>query len=262
MVVEKQTISRPLINGGGHRGPTTIDLGNGFSADTYSKSPYIAEKDYLVQITEGLVARANLWIPDVARDRILDISKKSDPKNTSWIGFRNADAPIGQYDGCAWQDMLYIPTVRGDIALLFMRLRVFAPEAQRLHLGRSSMQIALNTHSEAEPVYIGHRTGSPAAVRSWLEADIFRLRRRFPYDLPYENDFVASMLLMNIYELTHINGRIPNRSTGVSVGEYAESNRAYIPDPTHEPTMRILEWMTGKLKMKPGDALTEIGELR
>lgn len=251
--------------GNGYRGPSSVDFpGTGYTADTYSKGSYRAEKGGLMEITEDLVVRSGLWPPDEARRRILAISEGIDPQNFSWIGFRKLDASPGQYEGAALQDVLHIPTVRGDIPLLFMRLRVFLPEARRKHLGRTAMQLAIHAHSDAEPTHIAHRTCSPAAAYSWLMADVFKPGRRFPFDSPFDRDFIAFMLLFNIYDVTRVRGKLPNKSTGVSIGEYLEPNRAYVPDPTHVPTMGIKKWMEERLNMnfQRGDALTQVGELR
>lgn len=250
--------------GNGHRGPVTLDLGIGYSADTYYKTSYVAELPYLAEITEELVVKANLWPREVAQERIATIIGQTDPQKTSWIGFRKSDAPRGQYEGAAWQDILKIPTFRRDSRLLFMRLRVFIPEAQRKHMGRTAMPLSLNTHSEDEPTHMGHRTGSPAAGYAWLEAPVFRPGRRSPYDRSYNKDTTALMLMIGVYELTHIHGRFPNLSTGVSIGEFSGPNMAYIPDPNHAPTMKIYKWMVEKLKMnfERGDVLTQIGELK
>ncbi len=265
-VSRKSDVIPPSHNPGiGHRGPITLDLGGtDYSADIYYKTPYIAEKDELVRITEGLIVKSGLWNPDVAKGRILAIVERSDPRKTSWIGFRKSDTPRGQYEGATWQEILPIPTVRGDKKPLFMILRVFIQEAQGKHMGRISMPLALNTHYEDEPTHIVHRTGSPAAVRAWLESGVFKPKRRFPRDLSFMEDPLAIMLLIGIYELTHVNGRFPNLSTGISIGEYSGPNTAYIPDPNHAPTMEIRQWMVEKLKMNflRGDALTEIGELK
>lgn len=257
MVTEKGITT----NGNVSRGPTTLDLGSGYSADTYYKSSYITEQAALAQVTELLVIRSGLWTPEVARQMVKKGFDNSDPQNTSWIGFRKLGAPRDEYVGLAWQQEINIPTVEGTQRLLYLNLRAFEPEAQRKHLGRTAIQLALNIYPEVQ--LIAHRSGSPAAVYSFLESGVFKEGKRYPYDMPFDKAPMMPQILLWVYSLFHINGKSPNLSTGVSIADYIEPNKAYIPDLAHGPTMAIREWMEGKLKMKldRGDALYEIGEV-
>ncbi len=283
---ERRMLTRMVSGGAEQRGPTAIDLPKtGYIVDMYQKGSYIAEKDELARITKRLIVSSGLWTQDVANQMVESGLGSSDPDNTSWLGFRKSNAPRGEYDGVAWQEELYIPTVRGYVRLLHMKLRAFVPDAQGLHLGRTGMQLALGAHPEV--THISHRTGSAAAARSWLESGVFREGRRFPYDLPFVQAPQLPQILLWLYELYHVNGERPNLSTGVSVGDYIEQNKAYIPDRTHQPTMEILKWMEEKptvlvdgmevkrkvlvdgmekdplgMDLQRGDSLTEIGELR
>ncbi len=252
-------------NGNGssrHRGPTTVDLGTGYSAEIFYRSSYISQKEKLAHITEGLVVSSGLFSPSIARHLVSTGLEKSDPNNTSWIGFRKTDEPFGKYKGLAWQEELSIPTVEGEKIVLYMKLRAFEKDAQRHHLGRTAIQLVLNTHIDSQ--ILAHRTASPAAALSWLESGVFEPGRRLPRDLPFDKDPVAPQILMWLWTKYHINGRVPNFRTGVSIGDYPEQNGAYEPDPTHAPTMEICRWMTGKLGMnfRRGDSLMQIADLR
>lgn len=258
--------SKEMQNGGGEReprGPTTVDLpGIGYSADIYHKASYVDARVVLAQKAEILIVRAGLFSPEVARLMVAKGLEGSTPQNTSWIGFRKLGASIGNYDGLSWQEQLKIPTFQGTEQLLYLKLRAFEPEAQRKHLGRTAIQLALNAHPDVR--YLAHRTASPAAVRSFVESGVFKEGQRFPYDTPFSNDPLAPHLLLWLYSKYHINGRIPNLKTGVSIADYIEPNKAYVPDPTHAPTKEIHRWMVEKLKMnfQRGDSLMEIGELK
>lgn len=250
------------LGNGYQRGPTTIDLtGTGYSADIYYKGSYITERLSLAQKTEVLIAKAHLWTPEVAKQIVTAGLAKSNPQNTSWIGFRKSDALKGEYIGAAWQEEIFVPTFEGGRHLLYMKLRVFEPDDQGHYLGRTAIQLAVSVYPGAD--CLAHRSGNPRAVRSWLESGVFREGRRFPYDLTFDKEPELQQILFWIYRQFHIRGRTPNLLTGVSIGDYIEPNGAYVPDPRHESTMKIHRWMTEKLRMKfeRGDALYEIGEL-
>lgn len=263
-------------SGNGQRGPAEWDIrGTGYIADIFNKDPYKRDQDYLANQGELLVVKANLWAPEVARGRIRAIMAMVDPDNTSWIGFRKKGTPQGEYSGFAWQTELSIPVPGGSMRLLWMFIRAFEPEAQAKHLGRAAMSISLVSHPDATD--IGHRTGSAAAIRSWLMAPIFSPNSRAPFEVYFHEVPRYKIALPVIYELTHINGQPPDPRTGVSIGEYTEANRAFIPKPNHRPTMEILEWMKapvdrevivlGKrraglgMDLPGGDALFEMGAL-
>ncbi|MBU1031413.1 hypothetical protein KKE03_00595 [Patescibacteria group bacterium] len=245
------------------RGPTTIDLtGTGYSADTYNKASYITEEKELAHKTKILIARAQLWTPSVA-DKIVEQGlKQSDSDYTSWIGFRKSDSPVGEYEGAAWQEEVVIPTTKGSRRFLWMKLRVFAPEAQGLHFGRTSMQLSLSAHPEVDS--IGHRSGSARAVRAWLESDVFQTGRRFPRDITFEQDPAVAQMLLWIWETYRTDGEMPSMITGVSKYDYPEPNGADPVDEKYTGTMETRKWMKEVLKMKfkKGDALYEIGELK
>lgn len=247
----------------GHRGPSTIDhvLGTDYSADVFNKSSYMAEKGALAEITEGLIVRSGLWSVETARIMVASGLEVSDPQNTSWIGFRKTAAPRGQYDGVAWQEETPMPLPKRDRHNLYMKLRAFAPEIQGKHFGRFAMQLAFNSHPEVDS--ISHRTGNPIAVRSWLESEVFKPGRRFPYDLPFNADQDMPLMLLWLYDRYHTQGEIPDISTGVSVGDYLEPNGA-IPKKIHGETQNIMNWLIFELKFNFNrcDALYEIGELK
>lgn len=262
--------------GNGERGPAEWDIrGTGYIADIFNKDPYRREQDSLARQGELLVVKANLWTPEVARKRIGAIMAMTNPENTSWIGFRRKGAPQGEYAGFAWQTELSIPILGGSMRLLWMLIRAFEPEAQAKHLGREAMRISLVSHPEATD--IGHRTGSAAAIRSWLMAPIFNPNSRAPFEIYFNEVPKYKIALPVIYELTHVNGQPPDPRTGVSIGEYTEANKAFTPKPNHRPTMEILEWMQapvdrevmilGKhrnglgMDLPRGDALFEMGAL-
>lgn len=269
--------SRDIIIGSkcshGHRGPSTLDLpGTGYSADTYNKGSYVAEKEVLAEMATKIVISSGLWTPETARIMIASGLDVSDPQTTSWIGFRKTDTPKGQYSGFAWQEEVRIPTHRGDRCTLYMKLRAFEPEMQGQGFGGTAMQLNLYTHNEVDSV--AHRSGNPVAVRSWLKLKEFKQGRRFPYDLPFDADEEQPHLLLWIYSRYHTRGKTPSMSTGVSVSDYIEPNGA-IPREITGPTKDIFDWMTEKkiieiegkkrkglgIVLDRGDALYEIGEL-
>lgn len=264
MAIEKSTILDGGGNGG-HRGPKTFDyvLGTNYSADIYYKGSYTAERHELAEKTELLIARAHLWSPTFAHRMVQEALDRSDPLNTSWIGFRKTDAPRGEYEGAAWQEEIHVPINRNEEKdLLHMMLRVFEPQAQGRHFGRSAMQLALWAHPDAE--LVGHRSGSPRAVRAWLNSGVFREGRRFPKDIPFFKAPNMAQVLLWVWENYHINGRFPNLSTGVSIGDYPEPNGAYVYDSKYR-SIEEHEWMTSptglKMKLLRGDALYELGEV-
>lgn len=247
----------------GPRGPITIDLlGTGYSADIYNKALYRMEKTELAAKTEVLIARAKLWTPEIAHQIIERGLERSDSQYTSWIGFRYTTAPQGQYEGAAWQEEIHVPTRGGDRYLLFMKLRVFAPEAQGHHLGRTAMQLALGVHSDAE--LIAHRSGSARGALAWLESGVFKEGGRFPRDVSFDKVPAMPQILLWLWDTYHTKGEVPSLITGVSKGDYPEPNGADPVDEKYPKVMEIRAWMENVLKMKltRGDALYEIGQLK
>lgn len=250
------------------RGPTEIDIrGSGFIADIYNRSSYKNNQYDLVEKGKLLVAKANLWTPEVAETRFNAIMELVDPSNTSWIGFRRKGSKPDEYVGFTWQTQIDIPIRRGSMRFIWMILRALEPEVQGRHLGRIGMQLSLISHPDATD--IGHRSGSAAAILSWLMAGIYRSGTRAPYDTPFNKVPKYSIALPIIYELTHVNGQPPDPLTGVSIGEFTEPNRAYVPNPEHVKTMGVLAWMQRPVVEKGlgmdlprGDALFEFGELK
>lgn len=265
-------------NGNGSRGPiswpVTAKDGTTYIADIYNKGSYRGEQTGLAEQSKLMVARANLWTPDVANTRINAIVDMVDPDYTSWIGFRKPESPRNEYEGCAWQTEIDIPIPGGSMRLLWMLIRALKPDAQKLHLGRESMKLSYLSHPEA--THMGHRTGSVAAVLSWLEGPL-RRGTRAPYDINFDEIVGYRIALPVLYELTHVNGLHPNRKTGVSAREYGGATTAYKHDPSHTRATEVLNWMTAsedtevevlgkkrsglEMDLGEGAALFEIGEL-
>lgn len=249
-------------NGIKHRGATTVALGNGYSADIYHKASYVFQKEGLATTTIGLVVRSGFLSPVSAEQLVSTGLEKSDPQHTSWIGFRKTDEPFGKYVGVAWQEELTIPTVEGDKRVLYMKLRAFEKEAQRHHLGRTAIQLALSAHSDAQ--ILVHRTGNPAAALSWLESEVFEPGTRRPFDVPFDTDLVYPQLLLWLWSKYRIKGEVPDLRTGVSIGDYVEQNGAYKLDRTHVASANIYDWMVEGLRMDfpRGDSLMQMAEIK
>lgn len=264
MVVELDQIRN------GQRGPKTVDFfsgkRSGYSAEIYDDESFKDRTDELTQRAIDLTIRSGLWSPEVSRRMIIGGMEKSVAERTSMIFFKMRGSVLEKYVGFSWQEIFHIHVIvegaEGDVLVNYLKLRAFEPWHTRKHLGRTAIQLAVATNKAD---YLAHRTGSPAAARSFLESGVFMEKRRFPFDAMFDTDTLIQQILTGLHFRIRTCGKKGvDWSTGVSIADYLEPNRAYIPDETHIPTMEIKKWMEKDLGMdfKRGDSLIEIGQLK
>lgn len=252
--------------GNGHRGPRTVDFNlgrkRGYSADIFYGASYNNRKDELVEIATDLTVRSGLWSLEIAREMTQRGKDTVASQNTSMTFFRKSDVVSGKYIGFSWQEMLFIPTIRGDIPVVYFRLRVFEEQHRRKHLGRIAVQLALVANPEA--TYLAHRTANPAAALSFMESGVFKEGRRFPWDAKFNTDSLVQQIMMGIFFRERVNGTEIDMVTGVCRADYPELNGAYVPDLNHAPTMEIRRRMQEEFGMifSRGDSLYVVGELK
>lgn len=270
-----------------HRGPGTVNFNigskDGYSADIYSGRVYEDRKNELAEAAIDLTIRSGLFTPPVVRqliaggvERINEGQDRGIIQDASLIFFRESDTPRDRLDravGFSWQEIDVHNFAGAELFVLYLRLRAFEERHRTRHLGRSSIELALNTHREAS--WIIHRTGSAAAARSFMETGvtgdmpygIFVPGRRFPWDRRYDADSrcdsTPQQLLLATHFRVRIRGKEVNMSTGVSRGDYPEENRAFKLNPNHSPTVEIDRIMREELRMDlaNGDSLIAMGEL-
>lgn len=238
------------IPGGGYsniyRGPATVNVQfsrrSPYIADVFHKASYHQSRDFLAETAEKLIVEAGLYSPDTAKKMVTIGMEATSDQNASMILFRFGR----QYIGLSWQEMRVIPTTEGNIPLMYLRLRVFKEGHRRIGLGKVSMQLGRNTHSESEPMYCAARTESAAAADSYIYSGLFRSGEISPWeelfdDPTHDSKLLKQQLLLTTHFLVRINGKGIDMSTGVSKDDYPESNMAYVPDqPILEP-WRLVE---------------------
>lgn len=231
----------------------------GYIFEVVSGEPYL---DNLPDLIESVAhVQAAIFDRDIRVAREVAKINMESHHHASAIRIRPELVP-DKVIGVVTERELFIPTSQGTIPFLYFTMRAIEPEYRRRHLGRDALQVATVLHRGAR--WAGHRTQSPAAVRSMEESGIFKTGRFFPRESYYDRDGLAQEIMVHLFINVRRNGREVNWHTGVSRADYFEPNRASELDPTHGPTMEIRRWMVDKLKMNfdRGDSLYEIGELK
>jgi len=233
-------------NGNGHRSPWIVNVffskKTGYSADIFSGTVFQERKDELARIAIDLIVQSNLWSLKTARAMVMNGMGEDNTQNASMILFRKTEAPQGKYIGVSWQEVNVVPDLpspTGKETVLYLRLRAFKEWHRRIHLGASSLQLALLAHSQSEPAWLVHRTQSPAAAYSVIRSGIFREDELYPWSGLYDANPVAQQIMTWHHFKFRNLGKKVDMSTGVSIGDYLEQNRAYAPDLSHSPTMEI-----------------------
>lgn len=237
-----------------------------YSAEVYQNGSYLKYLEDLINVVADLKAKVFMMDPKNARDMIekhmrVDPSLVTDLEIPSVTLFSHDSSP--GYIGYATQRIFPIyTTTQGTIPLLSVT-RTITEEHQRHHLGRFAVHLSLIANPEA--TWLGFRTQSPAAVRSMMEARVFRKGGLFPWEARYtsESDLHAHQLMMGHYYRIRKLGATPKIDTGVSIHDYEEENKAYKPDTTHIGTMQLREMMESRFRMdfKRGDSIYTVGEL-
>lgn len=243
-------------------GAISINLNNGVVVEIARGSSYRRNQDKLIELAIELDSK---WLHSKAASEVMM------PRNMRVEGkvrdmeiptiqlFREEGIPIG----FTTARVFTMHNVLGrETPLLYISNRAFDEQYRGMHLGRTSIQIARAIHEEAR--WMAHRTQSEVAVYSVLQADVYNPRRLFPWNAMYYTDLTAQKLMTDLFYAVHVNGQTVDMSTGVSVGDFIEPNRANIINPNHAPTVEIRRKMIEELGMdfERGDALYIVGELR
>ncbi len=233
-----------------NHGPYRIDV---FSEDAFVRNQ-VALTDLVVAIAQSELG----WSEDNARAVYEKALKVDDPEEESLIPSVMVFRKDGVVAGASAQRLKYIHThVAGMVPVLYHILRGIEPEFRAEGMGRDSIAEARYLHRKAK--YYAARNGSPVPVWATMQADrekdIFVPGTSHPWERFYdhdESDRVYQQLMAELHMDIRTNGRGASWTTGVSIADYPEYNRSYLPNPEHDPTNELLRRMEGK-KIREGE---------
>lgn len=207
-------------------GAISVDFDGEFGVDVVSGRSYLDNLSRLVGIATDIDARVFLRDHGLAHEmmkRNMEASReeiRKDVQIPSILLFKRED----EYVGFASQRVYIIPTIRGDVRLLYWTTRAFEEEYRGREFGRRAVQIGRVIHRDA--TWGAHRTQVEIAVRSMQGSGVFKKDRFFPWDALYSTDKLARQLLNGLFDRVAINGITVDQETGVSRDDYSASNKA------------------------------------
>lgn len=232
-----------------------------YVADIYTGSDYKKREEELTTQLRRLIDIAQVWSPDVAERMVEGALKTCNPDNASMICIRKAEDPpkIEKYKGIAWQELEHIPTPIGVHNTVWMKFRILDPDIQGLQLGRWVMQQGIVLYLREGVDSISAKTGSRRAVHAFFESGVFPNGCRYSRDRSYLENAQMPFVVLWLHARHHINGPVPDLTTGISLNDYEEPNGAdpverYKNYPNIRPT---LEWLES-IKFKPQHTLYEV----
>ncbi len=154
------------------------------------------------------------------------------------------------YVGEALERVYIIPTTAGDKHILSFETRVMEGGFRDMEFGRKLAQLARLTHNRA--TWGTHRTRVEPSPRSLQKARIFKPGRYFPYDAPYDSDFVALQILNGYFARVKLNGRSVTQEYGVSYNDYLDPTGELGFDPKH-PSLLAINRLFLRARLIPQD---------
>lgn len=244
--------------------PTTRYVSCGdYTAEIHTGDSYMLHLDALLEKATALKAEVFQMSDEKAREimkkHMRPASIKDEIEIPSIMFFLTQDL---QYIGYATHRVFMIDTSEGSIPLDIVT-RTITGEHQGKGLGRFSIQQGLAIHHKAR--WLGYRTQSPPAIYATMQAKVSRPGRHFPFEATYDSEpnLLAHQIMMGLFYRIRRYGARPDMKFGVSVHDYDEENKAYIPRADHEPTMQLARIMQDRFRMrfKRGDSLYGVLEL-
>ncbi len=268
------------------RGVRTIPVNNEY-VDIYSGEAYLRNLNYLIQ-TAGEFAHRNIgWSPRLARfmmmkgldvDNIVAESRQSndeiitnivkEPKKEREIPnvilFKGKDAPVSHdnpYYGISIGRMFFIQSEVSNLEepVFYHILRAFEGDQRDSKRGRFSVGMGLALYRGLPKWYI-HRTGNPIAAYTNTRSDALDQEQSYPWSHFYNENPLAYEIARKVFKLIRVNGE-PLEPTGVSRGDYLESNKGFDSGQLRGGALDVYNRMVGtepkdfKMDLEAGDAL-------
>lgn len=235
------------------------NLFGSYEVDVFSEDYFLSNRDLLTKLVITFAQRALGWSEATARMMYSRALRVEDLEEESTVPSVMVFRKEGVIAGVSAQRLKYIRTyAEGVVPVEYHILRGFNPEYRGEGMGRDSIELSRLIHRKAK--FYAARNGGPVPVWATMQAnkerDIFVPGTSHPWERFYDKDNQVDRIYQETMVHLHMdirtNGRWVNGSTGVSIGDYPEYNRSYMPRPDHAPTNELLRRMEGK-KLREGE---------
>lgn len=225
-------------NGWGRK-PKLLDHG-GDEIYVFSRQAFLGYREWLTRLCAQMMSNELGWSYDVSlrtMERGLKVTEQ-DLANESRLPSVLVFTRGGIIIGVSAQRRVDIYTRQsGDVPFLQHLLRAFVLEARGEHRGRFAVQQAQVMHPEAE--YYGNASMSAAAMYANLMSGIFVEGGYYPLQAKYDTNLLAQEIMVGFFMRRRANGKAVDWSTGVSINDFPEPNKSFLPKPNHAPTVAL-----------------------
>ncbi len=234
-----------------------------YDVEVFSERRFLRNQEPLTELVICFAQREMGWSEASARMVYEKALRVDDPENENTIPSVLLFRKGGLVAGISAQRLKYIRTYEaGVVPVLYHILRGIEPKYRAEGMGRDSIGLARFTHREAE-FYAARNTG-PVPVWATMQAgkykptevsEIFVEGTFHPWERFYDqanNDRIYQQLMAELHMDIRTFGRWISGTTGVSIKDYPEFNRSYMPNPSHGPTNALLRRMEGR-KIREGE---------
>lgn len=235
------------------------NLFGSYEVDVFSEDYFLSNQGPLTELVITFAQRAMCWSEATARMMYSRALRVEDPEEESTVPSVMVFRKEGVIAGVSAQRLKYIRTYAGGVVPVeYHILRGFKPEYRGEGMGRDAIELSRLIHRKAK--FYAARNGGPVPVWATMQAnkerDIFVPGTSHPWERFYDKDCQVDRIYQETMVQLHMdirtNGRWVSGSTGVSIGDYPEYNRSYMPRPDHAPTNELLRRMEGK-KLREGE---------
>lgn len=252
-----------------------------YDVEVFSEGRFLRNQEPLTELVICFAQREMGWSEASARMVYKKALGMDDPEKESTIPSVLLFRKAGVVAGISAQRLKYIRTYEaGIVPVLYHILRGIEQEYRAEGMGRDSIGLARFIHRDAE--FYAARNGGPVPVWATMQAgkhtstevsDSFVEGTFHPWERFYdqdESDRIYQQLMAELHMDIRTRGRWINGSTAVSIADYPEYNRSYMPNPNHGPTNDLLRRMEGRkiregelgMVIRRGDSVITIAKFR
>lgn len=227
-----------------------------YELEVFSEDSFLRNKEVLSEIVICSAQKDLGWKEATARRIYEKALRVENPEEESRIPSVLLYKKTGELAGVSAQRLIYVKTNEaGIIPVHYHILRAFREEHRGEGMGRDSVGDARLLHRKAK--FYAARNGGPVPAWTTMQVspEILDPETSHPWKRFYdegEEDRVYQEIMVELHMAIRTDGKWINGTTGVSIADYPEYNRFYMPKPDHQPTNDLLSRMEGK-KIKEGE---------